>query len=154
MKKTFSIALLLALLCMTVASCLTAGQVATWLESQKGVPTINITGEWDAGWVIKGGWGGVNVVQQGNQVVGTMGLYNVEGVVNGNKIYLVLKSGSRIYYTASLQPDQEGNLVGTVAEKAIIDTKDALGATKYPMIIKKIRNNTNSRPQTRTTGPI
>ncbi|OHD71031.1 MAG: hypothetical protein A2W19_08445 [Spirochaetes bacterium RBG_16_49_21] len=123
--------------CALISSCLTHYQTNTWLNTQKGVPTINITGGWDAGSVFGGGWGGASIVQNGNEIIGTIGLYNIKGVINGDNIYLIFTSGAKIYYTGHLKPSQDGSLVGITVENAIVDTNGAQNAMKHPIIMKK-----------------
>ena len=134
--KSFNLSILFALATF-LSSCLTYSQTNAWLNEQKGVPTINISGGWDAGSVFGGGWGGASIVQNGNEVVGTIGLYNIKGVVNGDNIYLVFTSGARIYYTAHLKPSRDGGFEGVAVEKAIVNTDRAGDAIKHPILLKK-----------------
>lgn len=122
---------------MFLFGCLTFEKTNAWLNSQKGVPKINISGDWDAGSIFAG-WGSAIIVQKGNEFYGTLGLYNIKGVINGDNIYYILTSGSKIYYTGSLKYTQSGNLEGLAVEKAIVDTEGAVNATKYPLIMKKV----------------
>jgi hypothetical protein len=139
MKTKFVPFFFFGALCALMFSCLTPHQTNSWLDSRKGVPSINITGEWDAGPLYAGGWGGASIVQNGNTIVGTMGLYNVYGVVNGDDVYLVFKSGAKIYYTGHLKPSKDGSLIGVAAEGAFADEEGG-NATRYPIIMKKIGN--------------
>jgi len=137
MSKKFLASFILVALCALISSCLTHYQTNSWLNAQKGKPTVDITGGWDAGSVFGGGWGGASIVQDGNEIVGTIGLYNIKGVVNGDDIYLVFTSGAKIYYTGHLKRSHDGDLVGTTAENAIVDSNGAQNAMKHPIIMKK-----------------
>lgn len=105
--------------------------------SKKGTASVNIAGVWDAGPLMGGGWGSANLGQRGNEVFGSIGPYNVTGVVNGDNIYLVFLSGARVYYSAHLNPAKDGSLTGVVVEGALIDTEDARLASKYPITLRK-----------------
>jgi hypothetical protein len=87
---------------------------------------------------ITGGWGEGRFIQTGNRISGTLGFYNVDGVVNGTNVYLVLYARAAVYYTSHLQPSKDGSYTGRVAERAIIGQKGAEGAVKYHMILKKV----------------
>ncbi len=134
--RSFTSFILLASSVLLV-SCLTIPQINSWLDAQKGTPTINVSGGWDAGSVFGGGWGGASMYQSGNEIVGTIGLYNIRGVVNGDNIYLAFTSGAKVYYTALLKPSRDGVLEGVVAEAAIVNTDKARDAVKYPIFMKK-----------------
>lgn len=124
-------------LCAFLFSCLSFDKADSWLAGKKGTAGINIAGIWDAGPLMGGGWGSANLGQRGNEVFGSIGPYNVTGVVNGDNIYLVFLSGSRVYYSAHLNPAKDGELTGIVVEGALIDTEDARTANKYPISLKK-----------------
>jgi hypothetical protein len=141
MKKKFIATSIIIALCAISSSCLmigvTFGGARTWLNSMKGKPGIDITGEWDAGSVFGGGWGGSKFVQNGNEINGIMGLYNVQGVVDGDNVYLVFTSSDRVYYTGHLKPMDKKTMAGLAVEKAIINSEEAKDAQKYPIIMKK-----------------
>ena len=117
---------------------LTRSVTTAWLNSVAGTAAVNITGVWDAGGAITGGWGEGRFIQTGNHISGTLGFYNVDGVVNGTNVYLALYAHAAVYYTAHLQPSKDGSYTGRVAERAIIGQKGAEGAVKYHMILKKV----------------
>ena len=137
MKKKFIAASIIIALCAIFSSCLTGRQARNWLDSKKGKPTVDMTGEWDAGYVWGGGWGGSKFIQTGNEITGTMGLYNVEGVVDGDNIYLVFTAGARVFYTGHIKPMDKNTMVGSAVEKAIINSNETQNAPKYPIIMKK-----------------
>jgi len=120
---------------------LTKEATTAWLNSVAGAAAVNITGVWDSGGAITGGWGEGRFIQTGNHVSGTLGFYNVDGVVNGTNIYLVLHTRAQIYHTAHLQPSKDGSYTGKVAERAIIGQKGVEGAVKYQMVLKKVSLN-------------
>jgi len=113
-------------------------RASEWLQSMRGTPALNITGVWDAGPSMGGGWGEARFVQTGGDVIGTMGLYNVQGVVNERNVYLVLSSNGRMYFTAHLELAGKGDLTGKAAESAIVDEPGSATATVYPMILKRM----------------
>lgn len=112
-----------------------------WLNSVAGAAAVNITGVWDSGGAVTGGWGEGRFIQTGNHISGTLGFYSVDGVVNGTNVYMVLYSRAAVYYTAHLQPSKDGNYIGKVAERAIIGQKGAEGAVKHQMVLKKVSLN-------------
>lgn len=117
---------------------LTKKTTDAWLNSVAGAAAVNITGVWDSGGAVTGGWGEGRFIQTGNRISGTLGFYNVDGVVNGKNIYLVLHARMKIYHTAHLQPSKDGAYTGKVAEGAIIGQKGAEASVKYQMILKKV----------------
>lgn len=116
---------------------LTRSVTTVWLNSLAGTAAVDITGVWDAGGAITGGWGEGRFIQTGNRISGTLGFYNVDGVVNGTNVYLVLYARTAVYYTAHLQPSKDGSYTGRVAERAVIGQKGAEGAVKYQLLLKK-----------------
>lgn len=115
---------------------LTREAATSWLKSLSGVPpSVNITGVWDSGGAVA--WGEGRFYQEGNRVLGTLGLYNVDGVVSGRDIYLVLYARDNVYYTANLKPSKNGTYTGKVVEKAIVGQKGTEGAVTYLMTLKK-----------------
>lgn len=137
MNRKVYASFIILVLCGFITSCLTHHQANTWLNAKKGVPTINISGGWDAGSLVGGGWGGATVVQNGNEFFGTMGMYNIKGVVNGDTVYMIFTSGARIYYTGCLKPAQDGTLQGITVENEIIGQNESQNAMKHPIIMKK-----------------
>ncbi len=131
--------LILSTLSLLVVSCLTARDARQWLIFQKGEKGVSITGEWDSGSFFSGGWGSGHIVQNGMEIVGTLGLYTIEGVVNGDTIYMIFISGKRVYFTGQLKYMRDGTLVGTAVEKAIINTADGQDSQKYPIILTRYK---------------
>jgi hypothetical protein len=101
---------LLALSLVLVISCaLKQKEIDPWLNTISGgnPPEIDITGKWrDAGggWF---GWGEGYLHQEQNKISGTIGDYNIKGVVSGKTVYLVFLYGGAVYYTARLEMFQD-----------------------------------------------
>lgn len=98
--KTFK----LAAICLSVlalASCrsitLPRAQTNTWLESKAGPSGINLSGIWDAGPSMGGGWGNASFSQDGNHFVGGLGAYSAERGTRANLLEEVRsgRSGAR-----------------------------------------------------------
>jgi hypothetical protein len=136
MNRTAVIASFIVL--VSLASCASfRSEVDRWMDSRRSTPGFDLTGRWDSGSAFSGGWGGVTFLQTGDRIIGSMGSYSVEGVVSGNDVYLMMVSGSRVYYTAKLSRRPDGTIAGIAAERAIIDTPGASGSAKYPVILRK-----------------
>lgn len=103
MKQVF----LLALVLTAFAGCSTtekyaANQAATsqWLAANAGSARYSLDGAWEA---VEYGWGGAGRFEQsGNRVAGMLGDYQIDGVINGNTVYLAFVSSGWTYYTARL----------------------------------------------------
>jgi hypothetical protein len=109
-----------------------------WLSSKKDPPSIDVTGVWDGGPAMGGGWGEGRFIQTHKDVTGSLGLYNVRGVVSGDELYLLITSSGRIYYTAHLTTREKGRLIGTAVEGAIADEPGAGSATSYPIMLRRM----------------
>jgi hypothetical protein len=69
----------------------------TWLTGQAGTARGNVTGAWrDA---TRDAWGDARLVQRGNKITGTLGDYEVDGVMNGSRVFLALKTDDWYYYS-------------------------------------------------------
>ena len=69
----------------------------SWLAANTGQANVNISGKWkDA---TADDWGDAHFSQTGNKVKGTLGVYEVSGVVKGSRVHLALKTDNWIYYT-------------------------------------------------------
>jgi hypothetical protein len=137
--KSFMFGLLILTLCAWTG--LAVKETDPWLQSMAGASRVNVTGVWDAGGAMAGGWGEGRFTQTDNRISGTLGFYKVNGVVNGTNIYLSLYTRAKVYYTAHLQPSKDGGYAGKVAERAIIGQKGAEAAVKYQMALKKVSLN-------------
>jgi hypothetical protein len=70
-----------------------------WLDTGSARPAANLSGRWrDA---TDDEWGEANLVQQGGRVSGTLGNYEVDGVVTGARVNLALKSDNWYYYSVA-----------------------------------------------------
>lgn len=69
-----------------------------WLSSKAGTARSNVTGAWhDA---TQDDWGDARLVQRGNKITGTLGNYEVDGVMNGSRVFFALKADDWYYYSA------------------------------------------------------
>ena len=136
MKKLLMLILVAGLL----ISCETIPPVKTgaWLDAkQSAVAEVNFSGKWDAGPYMEGGWGEGVFTQSGNKVSGTLGPYNVDGIVEGKTVYMVIKGGTKLY-TAKLSLQTDGQLVGTYVYNALIGEEEAASAETNAMTMKRI----------------
>ena len=58
------------------------------------------------------GWGEGTLFQNGNKLSGTIGSYDLKGVVSGGIVYLAFYTKGRVYYTARLEMIERGVLAG------------------------------------------
>ncbi|HEY5741278.1 MAG TPA: hypothetical protein VIS99_01950 [Terrimicrobiaceae bacterium] len=75
-----------------------------WLQASIGRASVNVTGAWEAE---ESGWGDIRFEQIGSSVNGAMGNYSVRGVIRGSQVFLALRSGGYVYYTAVLKKNGE-----------------------------------------------
>ena len=117
---------------------LTTIQTTTWLEAKPAKADMDVSGRWDSGQYMVGpGWGAVQLAQDGSKVMGSIGLYNVEGRVRGQQLYLVLFSGNKAYYTVILDKTKPGELSGMAYSRAIADAPTAHLAERSPMVLTR-----------------
>lgn len=131
--------LVLSLLMMS-CSTLSQQQVATWIDSKTEAPELNVAGSWQS--VVSmfaGGWGNASLIQSGPQVNGTLGLYTVEGRVAGKKLYLMILSGNRVYYTAVIEQNKEGALSGMAYSKILPDDPQSRYADRAPIALVRVQ---------------
>ncbi len=77
-----------------------------WLNKISGgePPEIDVNGKWrDTEGAGTFTWGEGYLRQDQNKITGTMGDYNVIGIVSGKKVYLVFLYKNSVYYTARLE---------------------------------------------------
>ncbi len=89
-------------------------EVDPWLNTISGdkPAEIDITGKWhDEYGSTFFRWGEGYLRQEQNKVSGVIGDYNIEGIVSGKIVYLVLLYKNNVYYTARLEMFQ-GSLRG------------------------------------------
>ena len=111
--KSFTV-VLLALLLISATSCaLKQKDMDPWLDTIAGgkPAEIDITGKWCDAQGAQGSslfsWGEGHLRQEQNTIRGTIGSYDIKGVVSGKIVYLVFLSGGKVYYTARLEMFQE-----------------------------------------------
>lgn len=78
-----------------------------WLSDQTNPALIDVSGRWTSG-----DWGAGRFTQAGRRVRGSLGDYQVSGVVSGAKAYLLFSSGDWYYYSAVLEEVRPGLLAG------------------------------------------
>lgn len=135
--KNFIVILLAGLVS---ASCISLSLSDTdkWLDAKNGAPAeVDLSGRWDAGYYMGGGWGVGHFFQDGNRFRGTMSAFNVKGRVLGRKVYMVIWGGS-VTYTAELTVRPDGTLIGEAVENAVVGTERAETAAFYPMEMKRM----------------
>jgi len=132
--------LLVCMLVLSVSACnrLSRETSSAWLGQKNGAVTVDMTGKWNSGGVWSGGWGGATFVQEGRRFSGTLGLYNVDGAVSGDNLYLVLYSGNKVYYTARLRKNGEDSYIGKAVYRVLIDKPGAESAETYVISLKRV----------------
>ncbi len=113
----------LVLISVLLISCKTISPVKTdvWLDGKRdAVPGINIAGKWDCGPYMEGGWGEGIFTQVANRVSGTLGPYNVTGIVDGKTVFMAIQGGTKVY-TAKLSLQPDGRLKGSYVYNNLID---------------------------------
>jgi len=71
-----------------------------WLAANPASGHIRVAGKWKPD---DEGWGDAQLQQTGTRITGTIGLYTVEGHVNGPDVYLVMSENGWAYYSAVLK---------------------------------------------------
>ncbi|MCF8095820.1 MAG: hypothetical protein K9J79_10730 [Desulfobacteraceae bacterium] len=105
---------------LPLAACstaLTKAELEPWLSQVSGdkAPAINVEGKWQDAMGNPDtpfSWGKGFFEQDGNQIKGSLGNYNIRGKVSGETVYLVFLSAGDVYYTARLEKKQDGMLRG------------------------------------------
>jgi hypothetical protein len=69
----------------------------SWLSSQAGTARGNVSGTWRD--ETRDAWGDARLSQRGNKITGTLGNYEVDGVMNGSRVFLALKTDDWYYYS-------------------------------------------------------
>jgi hypothetical protein len=114
--------LAVGLVSAALAGCtsLTRSDTNAWLESRASATQESIAGKWTTTGGAGPNWGEANFIQDGAMFYGTLGMYNVDGAVNGDQIYLALSSGKTVYYTVRLRKQPDGTYAGRAVADAII----------------------------------
>ena len=69
----------------------------SWLSSMEGTARGDVSGTWQDG--TRDAWGDARLVQRGNKIGGTLGNYEVDGVMSGSRVFLALKADDWYYYS-------------------------------------------------------
>lgn len=142
--------LILLVLPLVLATACVGPQLDTktalaWLDTANQAPAIQVGGHWESVRpFMGGGWGNGDWVQSGARVMGSLGLYNVEGRVSGRKLYLVLTSMQRVHYTAILEIAADGSLSGMATGKALPDSPESRTADHSPIAL--VRDQGEKKP--------
>jgi len=116
-------------------------QVATWLDSKNEPADLNVSGDWESvANYMAGGWGNAAWVQKGNRVTGTLGPYVFDGRVSGRKLYAMIQSRDRIYYTAVLEIGEDGRLSGMAYPKDLADAESPSLENRAPIMLRRPAN--------------
>jgi len=126
------------ILCALLVSCappsIDPRQGFAWLDSKSGEAEMDLSGSWESvDPFVSGGWGNGSLLQKGTQVSGSLGLYSIEGKVIGKKVYVMILSGGRVYYTSILEPTPEGGLSGLAVARMLADDPEARFAEHAPI---------------------
>ncbi len=109
MKRIFLFFIVLVFTCSGFLACRTTNEKAkVWLNQQRGTATVNLTGlwgsqEWPGKWVLR---------QNGSKITGSIGVYTIDGTINGNNVYLIFSEYKYLYYTAKLKIMRDNSLEG------------------------------------------
>lgn len=139
--KKFNLGLILILIITALLSCrsLFAPDYDKWLGTQVMPSQMDVTGKWDAGPVLRGGWGEANFIQQGRNVYGTLGSYSLRGVVSNKSLFLAISADSYVYYTARLDMKDDGSLSGIATKEAIVESPEAAKADISIITMKRMK---------------
>ena len=139
--KRINLGFLLILIIAVLPSCrsLFAPDYDAWLGTQVMPSQMDVTGKWDAGPVLRGGWGEANFIQQGRNVYGTLGSYSVRGVVSNKSLFIAISADSYVYYTARLDIKEDGSLSGISTKEAIVETLEAAKADISIITMRRMR---------------
>ena len=69
----------------------------SWLSGKAGTAQGDLSGAWRDG--TREDWGEGSLVQRGNKITGMLGDYEVDGVMNGSRVFLALKADDWYYYS-------------------------------------------------------
>ena len=78
-----------------------------WLKIMEGDSNINIAGLWR-----NTEWDDANFIQEKNTIQGTLGVYQISGVINDNLIFMLILYKNNVYYTAIIDGKNEKYLKG------------------------------------------
>jgi hypothetical protein len=104
--RLFSAVFVVLSVIFVISCAINQKEVDPWLNTVSGgrPPEIDITGRWQD---TKGGgffaWGEGHLRQEENRISGTIGDYDIKGVVSGKMVYLVFMYRGTVYYTAHVR---------------------------------------------------
>jgi len=78
-----------------------------WLSDQFEAAEVNVSGNW-----VSNDWGHGTLRQNGRNISGVLGGYNVTGILSGRSAYLLIADGEWYYYSAILEMPRAGVLTG------------------------------------------
>ncbi|MCF8110527.1 MAG: hypothetical protein K9J85_03465 [Desulfobacteraceae bacterium] len=140
MKKVLysCIAVMMLLPLMACSTAMTKAEAGPWLAKISGdrAPEINVDGRWqdaNADPNAPFSWGKGFFDQQGNQIEGSLGKYNLQGKVTGDTVYLVLLSAGEVHYTARLKKRKDGILRGNYFYEDDSEQKEGI-----PMALERV----------------
>lgn len=143
--KRVRILLFLSLLVLFFCSCLmnnpavTSQGFETWLAAKMtAAPQADLTGKWDAGSAVSGGWGEGNFIQEQANFSGTLGLYYIKGAVSGSDLYFALISNGVVYYTGTMSKTGADSFAGKAVKNALVDSEAAKTAETYAISFQKM----------------
>lgn len=73
----------------------------SWLAANAGKASGNVSGLWKE--TTFEDWGDAKLEQRGNKITGILGSYEVNGVMNGSRVYLALRADRWYYYSVEAQ---------------------------------------------------
>lgn len=92
-----------------------------WLKaSSTSTPKIDVSGAWTVP-----SWGGAALQQQGREVLGEIGNYDVKGVVSGYRAYLTVYEDGWVYYTMVIRKESGDRLEGVYSSSVPFSVTDA-----------------------------
>jgi hypothetical protein len=131
--------LLILLLMSCRTSAVNTPNYEAWLGAQNSPSQMDVSGKWDAGDAWSGGWGEANLIQEGRNVYGTIGLYSVKGVVSQTTLFLEFISNGYVYYTAKLDGKDDGSLSGMAFKEAIAESPETAKGEIYAITMKRMK---------------
>lgn len=135
--------LALSLVSLSLLACcqrLDTGYAREWVQAPTAPSTLDLAGTWESTKpYMAGGWGSADLTQTGTRFHGTLGPFTLEGKVAGTKVYTLFLSGGRVYYTAILELDAKGDLVGQAIANALPDSPEAARAEHAPVHLVRVK---------------
>jgi len=102
-----------------------------WLQINIGDPKVNLSGTWN-----EPEWGKGVIVQKDSLIYGKLESYELEGVIDGEMIYLVIKYSGSIRYYAILEAQGKDKLIGKYS-KSLSYKNDLSDVNSWMMVFSK-----------------